>query len=523
MAILLDYYNTYGPAGKIYVRCVGAPYDCKVEYHLLLDGEPAQRKKSHGNELIAFLYSSPSIYKIRADVFFEHGEKLNLYSEDIQPVQHDQLSPPKIDIRPSKSLLTLAAGQDNYLMVKFIKGGLKKLENESSALVPIYYKLRHVISFVSSFDKNAIDKIAKYSPELISLRYIYRVEPGISDQLLLELANELQRLDYVEYCDLLGQSGDYPLELEQRVIEPGLPVPANTLTPSFLPLQGYIEAGRGMNVRAVWNRGINGQGINVLIRDTGLFPNHEDLGQIYERSSGTIPDHGTASAGVVMARNNGFGMLGVAFNVNARSYNNLEVGMSQAIMDAHPGSVLTMSLGAVSGNISLPMINDRLRWDQLGRLVSAGVVVVIGAGNGGVDLRNPPFQDHGDNGVILAGACVPTTGRKTWFSNFNHRNFVNSWGTDVATCGIGDLFNAGNLKRGYTNTYSVTSAATPLVAGVLALIHSHARRTYHTIFNNWQMLSIIEQTGYREGVVDMIGVRPNAEAAIAFVDRLFAR
>ncbi|QWA13119.1 S8 family serine peptidase [Sodalis ligni] len=278
-----------------------------------------------------------------------------------------------------------------------------------------------------------------------------------------------------------------------------------------------------MNVRAVWNRGINGQGINVLIRDSGLFPNHEDLGQIHERSSGLGPDHGTASAGIVMARNNGIGMLGVAFNVNARSYNNFEVGMSQVIMDAHPGSVLTMSLGSASANISLPMLHDRHRWDQLGRLVSAGVVVVIGAGNGGVDLRNSSFQDYGNNGVILAGACHPATGRRVPFSNFNLRNFVNSWGTNVATCGYGDLFGAGNVNRTYTNAYSGTSAATPLVAGVLALIQSHARRVYQTIFNNWQMLSIIEQTGYREGVVDMIGTRPNAEAAIAFVDRLLER
>ncbi|XBS71448.1 S8 family serine peptidase [Acerihabitans sp. KWT182] len=363
-------------------------------------------------------------------------------------------------------------------------------------------------------------KIAKYSPELVELARVYQVAPDLPNPLLLDLANELQRLDDVEYCDLLSQAGDSPLDWSASWETTEPPLPANTPTPSFLPFQGYIEAGAGMNVRGAWNRAVNGQNIHVLIRDTGVFPNHEDLAQIRQVSSGTGPDHGTASAGVIMARNNGFGMLGIAFNVNASAYNNTEAGMNEVIRDARPGDIVTMSLGSASGNVSLPMIHDRLRWDQLGRLSASGVVVVIGAGNGGVNLRNPPFQDFGDNGVLLAGACVPATGRRVWFSNYNLRNFVNSWGLDVASCGYGDLFNAG-ANRSYTAEYRGTSAATPLVAGVLALIQSYARNTYRTVFFNWQMLHIINQTGAREGVPDMIGSRPNAEAALRFVDSLF--
>ncbi|QWA13120.1 hypothetical protein GTU79_10930 [Sodalis ligni] len=73
MNILLDYYNTYGPTGKIYVRCVGAPYDCKIEYHLFLDGEPVQRKESHGNEFIAFYTPHRLLIKF-VPTFFEHSK-----------------------------------------------------------------------------------------------------------------------------------------------------------------------------------------------------------------------------------------------------------------------------------------------------------------------------------------------------------------------------------------------------------------------------------------------------------------
>jgi len=191
------------------------------------------------------------------------------------------------------------------------------------------------------------------------------------------------------------------------------------------------------------------------------------------------------------------------------------------VTEALPGDVVTMSLGQNANGVFVPLVHFRSEWDQIDRLVRSGVVVVIAAGNGESNLANPPFVDHGDSGVIMVGACIPNTGRRIWFSNFNFRHMVNAWGEDVATCGYGDLFNPNNNpNRRYTGGYSGTSAATPQVAGVLALIQSHARNTYRTIFNNRQMLNIINETGSRQGVPDQIGVRPNAAAAIDMVDRL---
>src|SRR5476649_783944 len=265
MKISLDYYSTYGPSGKIYVRCQGDVQHCKICYHLYNGDEFVETKSVNGTELIAFLYTSPANYKIQADVYPEQGEKIRLYSETIRPVSVDLLPPPVIEVRSLKGPVTLVADQQNYLVVKFIKGGLKKLINENSCLVPTYYNLRHAISFKPSYDQATVDKIVKYSPELENLRYIYQVVPAICNQELLELANELQRLDYVEYTDLLGVLGDPLADDDQPSIEPLPPVPTNATTPNFEPRQGYLDAPRGMNVRAVWNRGFNGQGIHVLV------------------------------------------------------------------------------------------------------------------------------------------------------------------------------------------------------------------------------------------------------------------
>ena len=240
MELTLDYYSTYGPSGKIYVRCLGELEHCRIDYHLLTDDGIVESKTACDNELIAFLYSNPTTYKIKADIYLEHGQKQQLYSDEIKPVLVDELPPPIIEVKPLKGPLSLVPDQDNFLVVKFIPGGLEKLSNESSAMVPLYYQLRHAIRFVPSLDQQTVDKVEKYSPELANLQYQYRVEPDIGNQQLLDLANELQRLDYVEYCELCGKLGPQPADLEQPTMEPlpAPPVPANTLTPDFTSLQG---------------------------------------------------------------------------------------------------------------------------------------------------------------------------------------------------------------------------------------------------------------------------------------------
>jgi len=193
--------------------------------------------------------------------------------------------------------------------------------------------------------------------------------------------------------------------------------------------------------------------------------------------------------------------------------------MGQVLREAQPGDVVTMSLHDGWG---LPLINNRQHWDNISRMVNAGVVVVISASNRGLDLSHPEsgFIDHGDSGAFIVGACYPINGRRLGFSNYNVRNMVNAWGQWVATCGYGTLFDPGTPNRSYTYNYSGTSAAAPMVAGVLTLLQSHAKNRYHRILNNRQMLSIINATGGREGVQDGIGVRPNAAQAIAYIDCL---
>src|SRR5476651_2497095 len=137
MELSLDYYSTYGTCGKIYARCVGELEHCRIEFHLLTDDGIVQSKTAYDNELIGFVYDYPAIYKIRADIYSKQGETWKLYSGEIKPVLYDALPPPIIEVKPLKGPLSLVEDQDNYLVVKFIEGGLEKLINESSAVVPL--------------------------------------------------------------------------------------------------------------------------------------------------------------------------------------------------------------------------------------------------------------------------------------------------------------------------------------------------------------------------------------------------
>ncbi|MEA9389084.1 hypothetical protein SJI19_00720 [Acerihabitans sp. TG2] len=529
MNIYLDYYNTYGPSGNIYVRCLGNPHDCKITYQLYRENKRLETTTAEGDELVVFNYNSPGCYTVHADIFCDHAAKRHLITDEIKPVPYDLLPPPIVAIKSLKGPLALVPNQQNVLVVKFISGGLEKLNHEPSLRSPIYYQLRHGIRFIPFFSRRVIDKVSKYSPELATLRHLYKVEPDIDNQQLLDLANELQNLDDVEYCDLLGKVIDQtPIPAQPPIVaEP--PVPANTPTPDFTSQQGYLDSIRGLNVKGAWDLGATGQGINLRMGGSAIVPEHEDLSGIHIISNGVglATDADTAGAGVIMARNNDVGMTGIAYDADTYYYHLYSGGIGQFIEDLLPGDVacnpLTYFVNVNENTLYLPILHHVVWWDIYGSLVSSSVVLVLHAGMGipnGVDLSHSVFEDYGDNGVILAAGSDPQTGRRLPMVNFNLRNFVNVWGKSVASCGYGDLFNPDNdVRRQYTASYGL-SGTPSMAAGVLAVLQSHVKKHYKIIFNNWQMLMILEVTGSREGVADLIGFRPNVLAAISYIDRI---
>lgn len=203
-------------------------------------------------------------------------------------------------------------------------------------------------------------------------------------------------------------------------------------------------------------------------------------------------DHGTACLGIINAKENEFGMTGIAPDAEAWFFPLTSVdegprpiaAWSSALTLFAPGDVLSASYGPgpATGNLN----NDAAMWPIFRLASDLGITVLIAAGNDCYNLDNAP--DLGDSGAMVIGACSPGyPWYRLAFSNFctnptNTRSnivHVKAWGTRVATCGYGGLaFPDEDPYRSYTLSFGGTSAATPEVAGVVACLQGLAKQFY---------------------------------------------
>lgn len=294
------------------------------------------------------------------------------------------------------------------------------------------------------------------------------------------------------------------------------------LTPDFSHLQTYLDEPHGMNVRKAWELGNTGKDVRIHHIDFGLFANHEEFrsGNITVISNPTGQgDHGTASVGCISAQNNGFGITGISHSSNLFSY---DINDTSAIMQhVRPGDIVSYDFEYLVGEKHIPGIASKHFWDICRNLTEKGAIVIMAAGNGELNLSNEPTcPDYGDSGAILAGACDKDTGRKLYFSNYGHyTSLVNSVGHHLVTTGYGALYNRNNdPDTMYTDEYGGTSGSTPLCAGALALLQSHAK-SMGVMLNAQSMRKLLKKSSYTEGVIDGIGVRPNVAQLMHELDK----
>jgi hypothetical protein len=133
--------------------------------------------------------------------------------------------------------------------------------------------------------------------------------------------------------------------------------------------------------------------------------------------------------------------------------------------------------------------------------VNKGIIVVEAAGNGFQNLddaiystpqsgfpatwTNPFNPANPSSGAVLvgAGAPPPNTHGTNWgadrsrldFSNYGARLDAHGWGREVTSTGYGDLQGGMNSDLWYTNRFSGTSSASPIVVGALACIQGALR------------------------------------------------
>lgn len=138
--------------------------------------------------------------------------------------------------------------------------------------------------------------------------------------------------------------------------------------------------------------------VEVAVMDTGI-DNHEDLNVVRTFSAVSLDGgdeigHGTRIAGILAAKDNGIGVVGVApgvaiwnikvISATRNSWMDFMRGLYHVYENADRVSVLNISLGNESDNAPISTIRFQIR-----QVVRAGVVVVAAAGNKHHDLAGP--------------------------------------------------------------------------------------------------------------------------------------
>lgn len=322
-------------------------------------------------------------------------------------------------------------------------------------------------------------------------------------------------------------------------------------TPSFESYQGYLgPAPGGIDAPAIWRRGGRGQGIWFADVEGGWNAKHEDLpgDRITHVIGREINDpgwrsHGTAVLGEVVGRDNGRGVVGIAPDterVFTASIGNTSPAnaIDTAARKLRAGDVLLIELQTTGPRGRyLPMEYYDDVYDAIRAATDRGVTIIEAAGNGNENLDHKDYKrkfdrTRRDSGAIMIGAGGPPRDgfkdrEKLDFSNYGSRVDVQGWGRMVATLDYGDLQSCdaedararGDWRytdRHYTNQFSGTSSASPIVAGAAVLLQGVAKER-GKVLTPTQLRDLLHRTGTPQAgdLSKNIGPRPNLARALA--------
>ena len=244
--------------------------------------------------------------------------------------------------------------------------------------------------------------------------------------------------------------------------------------------------GEDINVEPVWADGFKGEGVNVAVVDDGMYFTHEDLRDNVDAtrnhdytSSGIdhpLAHHGTNVAGVMSARDNGIGARGVAPRATIYGYNFLADSTDSNLVDAMSRN---RDATAVSNNSWGPRGGPGVgRAGSLWELAvdqgttnghdGKGTFYAFSGGNGHLDGDNANLDEFANYYGVTAVCAVNEHDTRSSYSEMGANLWVCAPSGDRAQDYRG-IVTTENSDR-YVDDFSGTSASTPAVSGVAALL-----------------------------------------------------
>ncbi len=379
------------------------------------------------------------------------------------------------------------------------------------------------------------------------------------------LESEAVEAAYVKPPAELASAAEVEEEIHINDMEPdaeGAPA-----TPSFVSRQIYLNpAPAGIDAYYAWTiPGGRGNGVKIIDCEWGVNFSHEDLVQnsmgVMVGTNSSNDNHGTAVVGVIGGDRNTIGITGICPDA--------QVGLAcfsmpsatairQAADKLRAGDILLLEIHRAG-----PRFNFQGRADQRGYIaiewwpddfaairyaVNKGIIVVEAAGNGAENFDDPlynvrpagfpsgwrnPFNPANPSSqavVVGAGAPPPGThGRnhgpdrsRLGFSNYGRRVDCQGWGREVTTTGYGNL-QGGSKNVWYTDTFSGTSSASPIVVGTLGCLQGILRNQGAPLLTPARAIQVLRATGSPQQdapgrpATQRIGNRPNLRQLIPMV------
>ena len=253
----------------------------------------------------------------------------------------------------------------------------------------------------------------------------------------------------------------------------------------------HINPNAEAKVMDAWNRlGNKGSSdITIAVIDMGFDLQHPDLNSrivhawdVWDNQPFSAPktfrDHGTPCAGIALARENGFGTVGVAPNSKFMPISGLGFSIRDTeVMFDHcvdkGADIISCSWGSIKPEHELDATKeDIIRQAATKGRGGKGCVILFAAGNENREVTNV-YGRHPD--VICVGASTS----QDVHASYSNRGFEvdivapsnGDWPliAPKASWDSGHWFDGNNLDSQYKH-FGGTSAATPLVAGVCALM-----------------------------------------------------
>ncbi|MGK2956854.1 MAG: S8 family serine peptidase [Acidimicrobiales bacterium] len=206
----------------------------------------------------------------------------------------------------------------------------------------------------------------------------------------------------------------------------------------------------------------HGAGVTIAILDGGIAPSNSDVApKMVASEVDYVGDgastHGTSVAALAAAvTNNGVGTAGAGWDARLRSYKVLDQNGGGLLSDVVNAITAATDSGARVINMAFAGPASVALDNTISYARSKGVVVVAAAGNGASDQ---PVYPAASPGVIAVGSVTPSNAIAT-FSNRGPWVDLYAPGVDLPAPN-----NSGTIEK-----FTGTSASTPLVSGIVALM-----------------------------------------------------